>query len=137
MTGIPKVMAIFTDGNPNDSQLTILAAEQAKKSNIIMFAVAIGDSIDENNLKAMASQESYVIPVASYQELTQFFDKINSKTCGVPQTPAIGAKMQKDQLGRNEKRYFKFPLPSQGITVTTYRGNGSTRGMNKKINQSK
>lgn len=122
-------MVIFTDGNPDDAHLAISAAEQAKKSNITIFAIGIGNSIDENNLKQMASQESFVIPVASYQSLIQFTDKINSVTCRVPQTPDIGSKVENDQLDKNEKRYFKFQLPSTGVTIKINNGKGKIQGM--------
>lgn len=128
-TGVPKVMAIFTDGNPDDHQRALLAAEQAKQFNIIIFAVAIGDTIDQNNLNEMASQQSYVISVTSYKDLVYYFDKINSKTCSVPQTPDIGTKVEKDQLRRNEKRYLKLELPIEGITLKIENINGKAKGM--------
>lgn len=128
-TGVPKVMVIFTDGNPDSVDLTRLAADRAKKSNITIFAIGIGSSIDQNNLKEMASQESYVIPVSSYEDLIEFTDKINSKTCSVPQTPDIGYKVENDELGKNEKRYFKFPIPSGGITIKIDNSMGKIQGM--------
>lgn len=122
-------MIIFTDGQPDDSELAESAAEEAKKSNITIFAVGIGGSVDENNLKRMASQESFVIPVASYQRLIEFNDKINSGTCSVPQTPAIGIKVENDQLGKNEKRFFKFEVPKGGVTIKTWNSKGKIKGM--------
>lgn len=121
-------MVILTDGKPDYENLAILAAEQAKKSNITIFAIGIGDGIDENNLKKMASQESFVIPVTTYQDLIQFTDKINSGTCSVPQTPDIGSKVENDELDKNEKRYFKFQLPRMGITIKISNCNGKTQG---------
>lgn len=122
-------MVVFTDGAPDDAETTISAAEHAKKSNITIFAVGIGDNIDEDNLKSMASQESFVIPVSSYEQLIQFIDKINSVTCSVPQTPDIGSKVENDQLSKNEKRYFKFQLPKMGVTIKIYNGKGEIKGM--------
>lgn len=75
-TGVPKVMVIFTDGNPDSVDKTTLAAERAKKSNISIFAIGIGSSIEQENLKKMASRDSYVIPVTSYQDLIEFNDII-------------------------------------------------------------
>lgn len=122
-------MVIFTDGNPDDPQSALSAAERAKNSNIVIFAVAIGDTIDQYNLKEMASQQSYVIPVTSYADLKYYFDKINSKTCSVPQTPDIGTKVEKDQLRRNEKRYLKLELSVEGITLKIENINGKAKGM--------
>lgn len=121
-------MDIFTDGNPDNVYLATSAAEHAKKSNITIFAIGIGEDITENNLKSMASRESFVIPVTSYQRLIQFTDKINSVTCSVPQTPDIGSKVD-DQLGKEEKRYFKIPLPSEGVTIKISNDKGKIQGM--------
>lgn len=123
------MMVIFTDGNPDSDLSARSEANEAKRSNITIFAIGIGDSIDENNLKEMASKESYVIPVASYEELLQFTDKINSGTCKVPQTPDIGSKVENDHLSQNEKRYFKYELPPRGITITIDNNEGKTKGM--------
>lgn len=122
-------MVIFTDGQPDYPGDAIDTAERAKKSKITIFAIAIGDDVDENVLKKIASQDSFVIPVTSYQDLIQFTDKINSGTCKVPQTPDIGKKVEHDQLTRNEKRYFKFHMTIVGITIKIDNSKGTTRGM--------
>lgn len=122
-------MVIFTDGNPDSNCDTRMAAERAKKFNITIFAIGIGDSIDQNNLKEMASQDSFVIPVSSYQDLIQFTDKINSRTCSVPQTPDIGTKVKNDVLSKYEKRYFKFELPREGMTIKMDESMGKIKGI--------
>lgn len=122
-------MVIFTDGNPDSVDYTRMAAERAKKFYITIFAIGIGDSIDQNNLKEMASQDSFVIPVSSYQDLIQFTDKINSRTCSVPQTPDIGTKVKNDVLSKYEKRYFKFELPREGMTIKIDENMGKIKGI--------
>ncbi|KAG4066385.1 hypothetical protein HA402_000609 [Bradysia odoriphaga] len=118
----------ITDGKPDDVDLAVSEAAQAKLSNITIFAIGIGSDIDENILKKLASKESYVVPVASYDRLVEFIDVINSGACSVPQTPDIGTKVEKDQLSKNEKRYFKYQLPNTGITVKVENVKGNTLG---------
>lgn len=120
-------MTIFTDGQPDDAQLAQSAAERAKKSNITIFAIGIGSNIDENNLKTLTSQESFVIP--SYEHLARVYDKINSVICSVPQTPEIGNKVENDELAKNEKRYFKYLIPITGVTIKIQIIRGNFRGM--------
>lgn len=125
-TGVPNNMVIFTDGAPNDPAAAKSAADQAKKSNITIFAIGIGSSIDQENLKQMASRDSYVIPVSSYEDLIDFNDIINSKACSVPQTSKT---MKNDELKKKEKRYFKFELTCKGITIKINSSMGKVEGM--------
>lgn len=128
-TGIPKVMVIFTDGNPDSVDDTTLAAERAKKSNISIFAIGIGGAIEQENLKLMASRDSYVIQVTSYEDLLDFDDIINSMTCSVAQTNRINSTMKNDELNKKEKRYFVFELTCEGITIKINNCMGKTQGM--------
>ncbi|XP_031625312.1 uncharacterized protein LOC116341994 [Contarinia nasturtii] len=125
-TGIPKIMVIFTDGQPDDAHLATSAAEHAKQSNITIFAIGIGSNIVEDNLNTLASQDSFVIP--SYERLTHVYDKINSVICSVPQTPGIGNKVENDKLGKNEKRYFKYEVPGTGVTIIIDKIKGNFKG---------
>ena len=126
--GVPKVMAVFTDGNPDSVPWTLQAVNSATRSNITIFGIGIGSSIDYNNLLQMAKTPQRVLSITSYEALSQSFQQINSQTCRVPQNPEIGKRVDNDQLARNEKRYFKFAIPEKGITVKIEVNKGKTTG---------
>ncbi|RYE13847.1 MAG: VWA domain-containing protein [Sphingobacteriaceae bacterium] len=127
-TGVPKVMVIFTDGAPDSIPDAILAAERAKKSNIAIFTVGIGRDIKQEVLQQLASRKSYVMSATSYESLIEFVNKINSKTCTVSQTTKTGEKVD-DQLNKNEKRFYIFSLPEEGIMLKIKTSVGKTQGI--------
>jgi hypothetical protein len=114
--GVPRVMTVFTDG-VSDNGVSDGTAE-AKRNNISNFAVGIGTNIKQSELLEIAFGEpSHVFLRSSYKALGEFFDLMNSATCKVPQKPLFGEKIS-DSLAENEKRFFSYNLPKNGITIS-------------------
>ena len=116
--GSPRIMAIFTDGAPDSVPDTITAAAEAVKSNITLFAIGIGASIQQDNLLAIAqNQPNHVFSMSSYKSLSESFEMMNTETCKITQKPDVGKKIV-DTLTKDEKRFFCYDLPEIGITVS-------------------
>ena len=67
--GVPKVMVILTNGRPDSESKTLIAAANAARSNITLFAIGIGSSIDKDFLLKMAKSPSRVVSITSYNAL--------------------------------------------------------------------
>ncbi|XP_061164210.1 matrilin-2-like isoform X2 [Saccostrea echinata] len=92
---VPKITVIITDGQSNDRYATLSEAELLRNSSVIIFSVGVGSGVDKAELKGMASNESYVFDVSTFDALDSIRDKL-SKTacevisCGHPGTPLNG-----------------------------------------------
>ena len=115
--GVPKILVLLTDGKPTCTDKALRhALNYAKEHKITIVAVGIGHHIIDSKLLQIAGSAKRVLKISTYKFLSQSYVQINGETCKIPQTPALGSK-QTDVLGHNEKRYFKYELPSDGITV--------------------
>jgi hypothetical protein len=122
--GVPRVITVYTDGYSDSGVKGGVA--KAIRNNISNFAVGIGSNINENELEEIAyNDSSHVFKLSSYAALSEFFLAMNSETCKEPQKPLIGSKVT-DTLVQNEKRYFSFELPEEGITISIDVTSGKT-----------
>jgi len=127
-TTAPKVILVLTDGHSNNNADTVVSAGKAKAAGIATFAVGIGSNVDRNELIQIAGDdENRVISTSNFDALLELTFTINSETCKVPQTPQFGQTV-KDVVGVLEKRFFKYPVPSNGLTVTLTTQTGRSRG---------
>lgn len=67
-SGIVKTMTILTDGQSNDEQSTIAAANDVRAAGIQIFASGIGSGPNQNELQSIASSppSDYLIPIANF-----------------------------------------------------------------------
>jgi len=86
--GIPRVAIVVTDGKSNEGggpPATIAAANTVHDSNILVYAVGAGNSIDMNELNAIASEPSsqYVRLLSNFNinELRELQESLNRKAC--------------------------------------------------------
>ena len=115
--GVPKIMAIFTDGEPNgDLERELRAFRDARGKNVTIFAIGIGDYINNHTLMNFTNSEERVIWMESYDALRRSAHKINSVSCTVPQTPNVGIPVD-DQLNKGEFRYFDMNVQPGGLVV--------------------
>ena len=65
-----QFMIIITDGESANAGATKNEATLAKKSNIVIYAVGVGQA-SQVELKAIASTAGHVLNAASYEELAK------------------------------------------------------------------
>lgn len=81
---IPQIAVILTDGKSNKPWMTSREAIKAKASGIHVFAIGIGDEVDLNELRAIASHppSKYLFHVSSYFALKTIKELLAIETCG-------------------------------------------------------
>ena len=86
--GIPRITIVVTDGMSNAGggpPATIAVARNVHASNILAYAVGVGDSIDMDELNAIASDPSsqYVRLLSNFNinELRELQESLNSEAC--------------------------------------------------------
>lgn len=81
----PNLGIVITDGESNrDHGNTIPYAEDAKRAGITMFAIGIGDNVNDTELSGIASNNS-VYKVGDFQQLTSSLKlKIVGAACDIP-----------------------------------------------------
>ncbi|XP_076107805.1 collagen alpha-6(VI) chain-like [Mytilus galloprovincialis] len=80
---IPKIAILITDGEPTDIEATRIAAEKGKQEGIIIFAIGVGQYIDQTGLDIMASSptETHSFAVDNYAALSSIEESLAEKTC--------------------------------------------------------
>jgi hypothetical protein len=127
-TTAPKIILVLTDGHSDDNSLTVASAANAETAGIATFAVGIGSNVDINELIAIAGNNpARVLSAGDFDSLIELIFTINSQTCKVPQTPSFG-QVVKDAVAVKEKRFYKYAIPSTGLTVTLQDTTGRSRG---------
>ena len=136
--GVPKIMAIFTDGIPNgDKERLERALRVARGKNVTIFAIGIGGSywpINNDTLLNFTNSEERVIWMESYDALRRSAHKINSVSCKVPQTPNVGIPVE-DELNKGEFRYFDMNVQPGGLVVKVDTHSGKTEGFYSYTNE--
>ncbi|CAL1548741.1 unnamed protein product, partial [Lymnaea stagnalis] len=69
-TGMVKVGLIITDGKSQDFGKTKMVADAAMDHKILMFAVGVGNSVNDRDLLNIAGHPGRVFKVKSYNDLT-------------------------------------------------------------------
>jgi secreted protein with Ig-like and vWFA domain len=126
-TTAPRLILVLTDGYSDIPSNTLSSSTNANSNGIITFAVGIGSSVNINELLSIAEKPNRLITTTDFDSLLELTFTINSQTCKVPQTPAFGQTV-KDVVGVKEKRFFQYPVPSEGLTVILTDTTGRSRG---------
>ncbi|GAB1601231.1 collagen alpha-4(VI) chain-like [Argonauta hians] len=91
--GVPKIVIMTTDGGSNEKRKTLLAAEAFHKEPIRVYTIGIGNSVDEDELKAISSKESNVFMIDNFDALksitSDIVQNVCVEVCGVNPTDII------------------------------------------------
>ena len=84
--GIPRVSIVVTDGQSNEGggpPATIANAQRVHDNNILTYAVGVGDSVNMDELNAIATSPQYVYLLEDFDvsELQQLQETINYQAC--------------------------------------------------------
>ena len=81
--GIPRVVAVFTDGRSNDPTATVQAAQAVHNAGIYVYSFGIGDGISNQELVAIASsgQENVFLSSFSSSDFESVLRQLQLSTC--------------------------------------------------------
>lgn len=77
--GLPKLMAVLTDGGSYDS--VIEAANRARNYGITIIAVGIGANVNDTQLLQIAETSSNVIKISGYADVVKLAQFIENYFC--------------------------------------------------------
>lgn len=80
---VPHLVIVMTDGKSDLPGETQVAAQLLKNHGISTFAVGIGESVDHEELKGIASQEDYVFTVNTFDALVTLKTLLAKEACSV------------------------------------------------------
>ncbi|XP_025090798.1 cartilage matrix protein-like isoform X1 [Pomacea canaliculata] len=88
--GVAKVGIVITDGKSRNMLRTLIEASRAKKENIHLFAIGVGQAVNDRELRRMASSPSsdYFFQVTGYSALDSLKKILAIKTCQVTRPPS-------------------------------------------------
>ncbi|OWF53570.1 Cartilage matrix protein [Mizuhopecten yessoensis] len=88
---VPHIAVMVTNSPSSSKQITKIEAQSAKDNNIIMYSVAVGSSIDKDELQTVASDPDsrYFIQAQNYGALGSIAGPLATKLCNeLPSTSA-------------------------------------------------
>ncbi|KAJ8309545.1 hypothetical protein KUTeg_014419 [Tegillarca granosa] len=80
---VEKLLIVFTDGKSLDSTSTISAAKQVHNMGIHTISIGIGDSVNQNELQAIATDPSEVFTVQNFNVLSSLQKDLTAATCNL------------------------------------------------------
>ncbi|XP_046571860.1 collagen alpha-1(XII) chain-like [Haliotis rubra] len=79
--GSKHVAVVLTDGRSNEELLTKREAMRLKAHGVLVISVGIGSAVEQDELKAIASGDQYVLNVNSSASLPLIHDKVVDLLC--------------------------------------------------------
>ncbi|KAL8576888.1 hypothetical protein ACOMHN_064540 [Nucella lapillus] len=76
-----RVVVVLTDGNSQEADQTKQAADDAAKAGLEVFAIGVGQNVSLWELHNIASDDSHVFVVSTYNMLENIKDRLRYKTC--------------------------------------------------------
>ncbi|XP_060561222.1 collagen alpha-1(XII) chain-like [Ruditapes philippinarum] len=76
-----KVVIVLTDGRSTEPDLTQRSSEHLHRTGIETFVVGIGNNVDRNELRVIASDRDHVFNVGTFDQLPQIHQDIVDKIC--------------------------------------------------------
>lgn len=79
----PTIMILMTDGQSNEGDNPLIAANRAKSLGIELIVIGVGDAVDWVTLNQIATPpaENHRFNISSFDQLQEFINKLVSKTC--------------------------------------------------------
>ncbi|CAI9721272.1 type VI, alpha [Octopus vulgaris] len=80
---VPNIAIVITDGNSNNAQLTVKAANSLKATQAVVFSIGVGTNIRQSELQAIATGPgtSHVFTVTNFAALNTIKKELATKTC--------------------------------------------------------
>ncbi|CAC5392540.1 COL12A [Mytilus coruscus] len=92
-TGVPKIAIVMTDGKSQDKDKTCESAKDLRNSGVKIMVIPIGNKVDKEEIKCLASEPSFISPVSNFAGLRnrRFRNRVAKKVFNVKGPVAIGA----------------------------------------------
>ena len=80
---VVKIGIVITDGRSDSREETAAKAEEARRAGISLFAIGVGQAVDETELAAIGNEprEEYVFTVNNYDALNTIKEMLSMKAC--------------------------------------------------------
>ena len=80
---VARIAVVMTDGESYYPEKTAAAAKKLKDEGVVVFAVGIGDQVNNDELKSIASEpiEKYLFNVGSYELLDEIKGELAMGAC--------------------------------------------------------
>ncbi|XP_050390698.1 uncharacterized protein LOC130010268 [Patella vulgata] len=108
-----KVALVLTDGHSNDQMATEEASQLLKSKGVTVFAIGVGDGINENELQAISSDPdcTHVFILKDFSEVETIINAIQKRAC---QALLVVEREPGDDSGEIEKH---IPFTGNETTV--------------------
>jgi hypothetical protein len=124
----PAVCFVLTDGLSGNPVETGNAAREMKAANVTSYAIGIGSQVNENELLVIAGNEpTHIFTPDDFDALKELEYWLRTETCSLPSENPVNGSTQ-GSLDKNEKRYFAYEIPEEGLIVEAQPGQGEIRG---------
>ncbi|XP_041347924.1 cartilage matrix protein-like [Gigantopelta aegis] len=87
--GVKQICVVLTDGNSQDTQKTADEAQLTREEGIEMFAIGVGHSVSETELRNIAGTDNNVMSVSNYDLLRTVKSRLAYKACGSNPIPEV------------------------------------------------
>lgn len=77
----PDVVILVTDGMSKFPTVTRKQAELAKREDITIFSIGVGNETDINELLAIASEGDFLFQVEDYEKLLGLVNVVSQRAC--------------------------------------------------------
>lgn len=78
---VANILIVVTDGQSNNKSATLAQAAELHKTNINVFAVGVGSTVDQAELNAIASKSSNVFTVTNFDALDSIQAQLRKTAC--------------------------------------------------------
>ncbi|XP_048242131.1 uncharacterized protein LOC124143196 isoform X11 [Haliotis rufescens] len=131
-----KVVIIITDGASDDRTQTAAAATTLKNKDVQVMAVGVGDLIDQQELRNLASSPDMVVLVSDFAQLASQLTNISNQCSGVAvwsewiSQPLVGTPCTRSCGGGTQQRTYVRRCNSTAFTNTCP---GSSRDVRNEV----
>jgi collagen type VI alpha len=78
---VANILIVITDGQSQDKAATLAAAQALHGTNVNVFAIGVGNSLDHQELNAIASKPANVFTVDNFDALTNIEGSLKRTAC--------------------------------------------------------
>ena len=122
---VPRVLIVATDGQANNREHVMIAAEGARALGITTFSIGIGGGIDEEELLIIAGISSHVYTVTAFSLLSQITLIIRSSICRTQSLVTLGTNIT-TFVEQGDIKFLQFPVPAEQPVRLSFASIGRT-----------
>ncbi|KAK3582073.1 hypothetical protein CHS0354_013452 [Potamilus streckersoni] len=109
--GVVQIAVVMTDGQSINMKETAKEAQKLKDEGVVILSVGIGDKVNQQELRAIASAEKYLFQVASFDLLDTIKKTVSFKVCEAE----LGPQMDQPACGATNPADIMFVMDSAAL----------------------